>query len=80
MSHIKYGTTIPEFVVRYRRHKGWSQSDMGKAMGICAQYVSNIERGVYSCPMRFCHRLMDILDDRRRSYLIDLLTEVSQGG
>lgn len=75
MSLMRYGTTVPVFVKRLRDDMRWSQTDLAKQLGVHAQYVSNVERGVHKNPVAFCSLLFAVCPKERRDYLMDLIAD-----
>jgi DNA-binding XRE family transcriptional regulator len=78
MSHAKFGTTIPEFVRRFREEAYLTQLELGEAIGVSAQYISNIEAGGYiKFPKSFCKKLLPHLDPDRQRFLNDMMVEMA---
>lgn len=77
MSVLKYGRTFPEFVKRFRYENNLSQQSLAYQMGIHAQYVSNVERGVQQSHLGFAALLLPVVDEDRKKYLLDLIAEES---
>lgn len=76
-SVYKYGRTIPDFVKQLRFELDMSQREFGELLGVHAQYVSNVERGVYNNPIAFCGLLYTVVSSDRAIYLTDLVSEAS---
>jgi transcriptional regulator with XRE-family HTH domain len=76
MSLYKYGRTISEFTKRYREEAGLTQVELAKLLKLrTGQYVSNVERGLNTCPESFCRRFAKILPRERAIWLTDILIE-----
>lgn len=73
MSYAKYGSSIPEFVRRFREEAGLTQQELADAMGVSAGYVANVEGEYYPNPILFCWRLMEHIEDGRKKYLQSLI-------
>lgn len=71
---MRLGKSISEFVKNYRRSHRLSQGDLGERLGIHAQYISNIERGVYEGPtVSFVSKIAPHLSKREKKHILKLL-------
>ena len=61
MHMFKYGKTVGEFTKRYRQENSMTQGDLANKLGVNAQYVSNIERGVHKGAISFAMSLSKIV-------------------
>jgi len=75
MAHYKYGNTIESFVNKYRQRQSITQAQLAHMLGVDAQYVSNVERGIYPAPVTFGHRLASILNSEESEYFLSLIDE-----
>jgi transcriptional regulator with XRE-family HTH domain len=74
MAFHKYGRNIAEFVKKYREDHDLTQQQLADQLGgFHAQYVSNIERGLNKRPVKFCYYMLEVIEDKRAKYLVDLL-------
>lgn len=77
MSYAKYGATIGEFVRRWREEAHMTQKELGEALGVSYQYISNVENGRYEEPINFCLLLLPAMDKAREKYLVDMIKEMN---
>lgn len=76
MSYHRYGSSIGDFLKRFREEAQLTQQELAESMKIHRQYISNVEGGRSSkLPLKFYLRLLPHLDPKRQQHLIDLMDE-----
>lgn len=70
---MNYGTTLSEFVRKYRERNQYSQYDLARRLGYSPSYIGNLEQGRAGRYVAFYFRLRKLLSKTEALVLEEVL-------